>query len=104
MTIGEALTYAVTGVSVVFAVLFLLCIIITLFGKLAGSTISKKKGVAAPAAAPVAEETTEKTTTEGVKLINVADETAAMIMAIVADNTGIAPERLHFEYIKLLEE
>ena len=100
MTIGEALIYAVTGVAVVFAVLFLLSIIITVFGKLLGSLSSKKVEVApaAPAAAP------EKKPFEGVKLINVDDETAALLMAIVADNTGIAPECLHFEYIKLIEE
>ncbi len=56
-------------------------------------------------ATPAEEEKTACCEAPGnVKLIKVDDKTAAMLMAIVADSLNVAPERLHFEYIKLLED
>ena len=106
MPTGEAIISLVSGLGIVLAILLAFCFIIILLGKLfdmLSAKLAAKAVVAEDAPAPV-EEVSEKTTAEGVKLINVCDETAAMIMAIVADTTGISPERLHFEYIKLIEE
>ena len=106
MDLGTALIYAITGIAVVFAVLFLLFLVIRLFGKSAEllAATKAKRTVEAPAS-PAEEEKKACCEAPGnVKLIKVDDKTAAMLMAIVADSLNVAPERLHFEYIKLLED
>ena len=109
MTTGEAIIALLSGIALVLAILLAFCFIIILLGKLFDMIGARLAATPANAPAPAEEQAAapaveEKTTAEGVKLINVADETAAMIMAIVADTTGISPERLHFDYIKLLED
>lgn len=102
MTINltDSLIYSVIGMAVVFGVLCILFFIIALQGKLFQK--EKKVSEAAPAAvaAPVFSPAGAKD--DGVLLIDVDDKTAAMIMAIVADSTGIPAERLHFKSIKSL--
>ena len=56
---------------------------------------------AAPAAAPAAEEEFSSGT---LKLKGCDEKTAAMIMAIVADDTGIPLSELVFKSIKLVEK
>lgn len=40
---------------------------------------------------------------QGLKLTHVDEKTAAMIMAIVCDDSGIPPEELYFKSIRLLD-
>lgn len=55
--------------------------------------------VVAPAAAPIA-----APVQTGVELVGVDEQSAAVIMAIVSDKTGIPIERLSFKSIKLMED
>ncbi len=94
---------------VVFGVLFIMYVLISLAGKiLASATKGEKKPeakpavAAAPAAAPAAAE--EEFSSGTLKLKGCDEKTAAMIMAIVADDTGIPLSELVFKSIKLVEK
>ena len=95
---------------VVFGVLFIMYVLISLSGKiLAAATKGGKKPeekpavAAAPAAAaPAAAE--EEFSSGTLKLKGCDEKTAAMIMAIVADDTGIPLSELVFKSIKLVEK
>jgi Na+-transporting methylmalonyl-CoA/oxaloacetate decarboxylase gamma subunit len=113
MGIGGAGITALLGYSVVFFGLVLLMCVIALFGRIMAQ---KKKPAPAPApAAPAAAPTAAAApapapgSTKGVcmgnrvcELYNVDDKTAAMIMAIVADETKIPLGELRFISIKEL--
>ena len=110
MGIGGAGITALLGYAVVFFGLVLLMCVIALFGRIMAQ---KKKPApapvaAAPAAAPAAPAAAPGST-KGVcmgnrvcELYNVDDKTAAMIMAIVADETKIPLNELRFISIKEL--
>jgi Na+-transporting methylmalonyl-CoA/oxaloacetate decarboxylase gamma subunit len=105
MGIGGAGITALLGYSVVFFGLVLLMCVIALFGRIMAQ---KKKPDPAPAAAPAAPAPAPGST-KGVcmgnrvcELYNVDDKTAAMIMAIVADETKIPLGELRFISIKEL--
>ena len=109
MGIGGAAVTALLGYAVVFFGLVLLMGVIALFGKLmAGKKASAPAAApapAAPAAAPVAEKKPDIGVCDGVRVCDlngVDDKTAAMIMAIVADKTGIPLNELRFISIKEL--
>ena len=93
---------------VVFGVLFIMYVLISLAGKILatatkGSEKTEAKPAAAPAAAaPVAAE--EEFSSGTLKLKGCDEKTAAMIMAIVADDTGIPLSELVFKSIKLVEK
>jgi len=99
---------------VVFGVLLLMYILISLSGKIlqAFASTEKKKeepkaapATITPAAAPVAAPASEEMFSSGsLKLKNCDEKTAAMIMAIVADDTGIPLNELVFKSIKLVEK
>ena len=95
---------------VVFAVLFLMYILISISGKIiqgiSNLTAKKEPAKAAPAAAaPAAPAASEEVFSSGsLKLKNCDEKTAAMIMAIVADDSGIPLEELVFKSIKLVEK
>ena len=80
---------------------------IRVFGAVVGS-FSKKKDTApaAPTAAPAAaaEDSGEEFSSGSLKLKGCDEKTAAMIMAIVSDNTGIPLNELIFKSISLVEE
>ena len=109
-SIGEALGVALFTWAIVFAVLFLIFVIIRIFGAVVGSF--SKKPEAAPAAAPAAataapataEDPGEEFSSGTLKLKGCDEKTAAMIMAIVSDNTGIPLNELIFKSISLVEE
>ena len=87
ISIADAGLTALLGYAVVFAGLISLMIVITLLGK----AFSAKKTAAAPAAAaPVA----------AAPAADAAPKTAAMLMAIVADETGKPLNELRFTSIK----
>lgn len=110
LTTGEMLLNAGIVILVVFAVLFLMYILISLSGKIIqGITklgAKEEPAKAAPAAAaPAAPQAPEEVFSSGsLKLKNCDEKTAAMIMAIVADDSGIPLEELVFKSIKLVEK
>ena len=102
ITIGEAAVTAGTGYGVVFFGLILLMVVILALGKV--MTRKKKAAAAAPAApaaAPAAPVGKPAPGSAGeVKLYDVSDRDAAMIMAIVADKMGRPLNELRFKSIK----
>ena len=109
MGTSEMLMNAGIVILVVFGVLFIMYVLISLAGKILSSATkgSEKKpeakpAVAAPAAAPAAAE--EEFSSGTLKLKGCDEKTAAMIMAIVADDTGIPLSELVFKSIKLVEK
>ena len=111
MPLTDALLLAVIGMAIVFGVLILLMGIIWVMGKIVEKSpamsakmskiFKKKKGQ---------EECTEeeapkaKGTCGELVLINTEERDAAMIMAIVADTTGIPLNELRFKSIKRVDE
>lgn len=98
-------------ITVVFAVLFIMYVMISLSSKVIAALPSgdKKKAAEAPAA-PAAAATEAAPASEGeefssgtLKLKGCDEKTAAMIMAIVSDNTGIPLSELVFKSITLVE-
>ena len=109
LTTSEMLLNAGIVILVVFGVLFLMYILISLSGKIIqGITklgAKEEPAKAAPAAAPAAPAAPEEEFSSGsLKLKNCDEKTAAMIMAIVADDSGIPLEELVFKSIKLVEK
>ena len=109
MGIGGAGITALLGYSVVFFGLVLLMCVIALFGRIMAQKKKPAPVAAAPAAAPAAVAAPAPGSTKGVcmgnrvcELYNVDDKTAAMIMAIVADETKIPLNELRFISIKEL--
>lgn len=103
---GEATGIALFTWAVVFAVLFLIFVIITVFGKVVGSLSKEKtpeKTVATPAPVAAAD-AGEEFSSGSLKLKGCDEKTAAMIMAIVSDNTGIPLSELIFKSITLVEK
>ena len=92
---------ALLGYAMVFVGLIALMFVVMLIGKFFVSAETKKKGtepvVEAPAAPPAP---TAPGSAGGIKLHNVEPKTAAMIMAIVADNLGKPLNELRFISIK----
>ena len=115
LTIPEMFLNAGIVILVVFGVLLLMYILISLSGKIlqafASGSKKKEEPKAAPApAAPAAPAVTaapasdEMFSSGSLKLKNCDEKTAAMIMAIVADDTGIPLNELVFKSIKLVEK
>lgn len=115
MTIDKALLISVVGFLIVFLILSVLALFVKAMGK-TFDTISAKKAaeIKIPASAP---ETAAKapsvpagtplppdTSAGSLKLIGVTEEEAAVIMAIVSNQSGIPLNRLQFNSIKLTEE
>lgn len=103
MGIGDAGIAAVLGYIVVFFGLVLLMCVVILLGKALAGT-NKKAAAPAPAAvsaAPAAPSAPPAPGSAGeVKLFDVPDKEAAMIMAIVADKMGKPLNELRFKSIK----
>ena len=109
LSTGEMFMNAGIVILVVFGVLLLMYILISLSGKIiqAISNIGKKEepAKAAPAAAaPAAAASEEELSSGTLKLKDCDEKTAATIMAIVADDTGIPLNELVFKSIKLVEK
>jgi Na+-transporting methylmalonyl-CoA/oxaloacetate decarboxylase gamma subunit len=106
---GTMFLYAGIVIAVVFAVLFIMYACISIASKIISKlpsgekkaeTASAAPAPAAAAPAPVAEEEFSSGT---LKLKGCDEKTAAMIMAIVSDNTGIPLSELVFKSITLVE-
>ncbi len=118
MDTGSMFMSAFIVMLVVFGVLFLMYILISLSGKaiesISGIIIGGKKNEnSAPSSSASAPVTEQKIVTEDkgeefssgtLKLKGCDEKTAAMIMAIVSDNTGIPLSELVFKSIKLVDE
>ena len=107
ITFGQGLLVALLGMLVVFAVLVLLMAVIkiqTLVVNAIQKKDDEKKGAPAPAAAPAAPAAAPvklaKGSCGGVALHDVPDATAAMIMAIVADELQTPLNELRFISIR----
>ena len=111
LTTAEMFISAGIVILVVFVVLLLMYILISISGKIIEAITKsgkKEKPAKAPAAAPAAPAAAaasgEIFSSGSLKLKNCDEKTAAMIMAIVADSTGIPLEELVFKSIKLVEK
>ena len=102
MTILEAFIYSLLGMAVVFFALVLLMLIIrvmTLF-----TDRKKSEPAPAPAAVPAESPKAAPGSAGELKLYDTEPRTAAMIMAIVADDLGYPVNELRFKSIKKVEE
>lgn len=97
-------------IAVVFAVLFIMYVMISLSSKVIAALPSGDKKAAEASAAPAAAAAPAAPASEGedfssgtLKLKGCDEKTAAMIMAIVSDNTGIPLSELVFKSITLVE-
>ena len=107
--IGEALEYSALGIGIVFAVIIVLMIIVAIMTFVLRSTKTKASvSEEAQTAEPARENSVQKRVAPGsagdVKLYNVSDRDAAMIMAIVADKMQKPLNELHFISIKMISE
>lgn len=104
ITIGEAGVYAFLGYVVVFFGLILLMAVVIALGKYFASKDVKLKATASAAAQATAPAAAPKAYAPGsageLKLHDVEPKTAAMIMAIVADQMGKPLNELRFKSIK----
>ena len=104
ITIIQALGYSILGFAIVFAALIALWGVIGIMAKFFAAKEAKAKAAApaAPAAAPVpVKEADPAPGTAGeVKLFDVPDREAALIMAIVADKMQKPLNELRFKSIK----
>ena len=105
--IGDAAIAAVLGYAVVFVGLILLMCVVIIMGKVMVSRASSAKAAsasspapAAPAAAAAPSAPPAPGSAGEVKLFDVPDKEAAMIMAIVADKMGKPLNELRFKSIK----
>ena len=106
---GTMFMYAGIVISVVFAVLFIMYACISIASKVISKLPSGEKKAETPSAAPApaaaaAPAAAEEEFSSGtLKLKGCDEKTAAMIMAIVSDNTGIPLSELVFKSITLVE-
>ena len=110
ISIGEAGVYALLGYAVVFFGLILLMCVVTAIGKYFSAKDSRMKAAASAAAkatapaVPAAPAAAPKKVAPGsageLKLYDVEPKTAAMIMAIVANQMGKPLNELRFKSIK----
>ena len=102
--IPETLGYSVLGLAVVFLMLIILMAIIKVMGKVVeekkAPAAPKAAAAPAPAAAPAVPKVVAPGSAGNVDLHSVEPKTAAMIMAIVADELGAPINELRFISIK----
>ncbi len=106
MPLGEAFLTSGIGVVTVLAILAVIACLIIYVSKFI-RMLEEKSAAAKKADAP--EEVTivtpaSDTMTGELDLVNTDEKTAAIIMAIVSDRSGIPLNRLSFKSIKLMEE
>ena len=100
ISVGEAGIYGLLGYAVVFFGLILLQLVIMALGKAFSAKSAQSAAPAAVAAAPAAPKPTAPGSAGELKLYDVEPQTAAMIMAIVADKLGKPLNELRFKSIK----
>jgi uncharacterized membrane protein len=101
MSIGEALLDGLFCIFVVFAVLIILYILIRLFSAIVALLSKKNRNMQSVSAIVTQENYSAPEISAGeLKLYNVDERTAALIMAIVSDESGIPLSELCFKSIK----
>ena len=110
MSFGESLLISLFCILIVFVVLTSIFVLIQLFSKiLAGFDRKQSATLAQPEAQPVAPASVTfapgpDLSAGELRLKNVDEKIAAMIMAIVSDESSIPLSELRFKSIKLIEE
>lgn len=105
MSVLESLPVAIFVIAMVFAVLVSLCVLIMLFSK-GIHAVEKRRELASvrlSLSEPESESEAPEFSSGNLKLHNVDERTAAMIMAIVSDESGIPISELQFKSIKAKE-
>lgn len=108
LTFGQSLVLSGIGMSVVLLELAILAVMIVILSKVLGAVVGEKKAPAAaavpapaPAApAPVPAAPAAPARPAGLRLENVDEPSAATMMAIISDKTGIPLNHLDFHSIK----
>ncbi|MDD6612154.1 MAG: OadG family transporter subunit [Butyricicoccus sp.] len=106
--VGEALLISLCGFVTVFLLLLFLIVVIKIISAVVMAIEGKGKTAPAPAAeapapAPAKEEEKPSKPWDGkLQLIDVDEETAACIMAIISDETDIPLDELQFRRIQAL--
>lgn len=101
---GKAILIAGFTIAVVFGVLLLIYFLLRFFSFVINAIVGKKSSTAPVATAAPAVATADGDFSSGsLKLKGCDEKTAAMIMAIVSDNTGIPLSELVFKSITLVE-
>ncbi len=110
MPIGEALLRSVLGIVTVIFILAVIALLILLVSKVI-RVIEAKAGnkpveaeTAAPSATPAGVPMPAGMNQGELELVDTDEKTAAVIMAIVSDKSGIPLNRLSFKSIKLMED
>lgn len=112
LPMSEALSISITGIIVVMLILALLAVLVLLLSKgvRAVEAKAKKNGSAEStvsdntAVAPIPAPVVSNASSGNLVLENTDDKTAAVIMAIVSNESGIPLNRLQFNSIKLIEK
>ena len=110
MPLGEAIVRSLIGITTVVCILAIIAALIILVSKVirAIEGAATKKAPATPAAAtpaaPAGVPMPAGMNQGELELINTDEKTAAIIMAIVSDKSGIPLNRLSFKSIKLVED
>ena len=112
MPIGEALLTSLIGIATVMCILAAIAGLIILVSKaIRGIEASASKNktadrdaATAPSTAPQGIPMPEGMNQGELELVNTDEKTAAIIMAIVSDKSGIPLNRLSFKSIKLMED
>lgn len=108
MTMSRTLLISFVGFMIVFLILGILAIFVKSMGKVFDGINEKKKPQPMPAkaAAPAAAGTPlpENQSEGSIELVDVTEEEAAVVMAVVSHQSGIPLNRLRFNSIKLSEE
>ena len=111
MPLTDALATSLIGITTVICILAIIALLIILVSKVirAIEGAATKKAPATPAASPAASAPAGVPMPAGMnqgelELINTDEKTAAIIMAIVSDKSGIPLNRLSFKSIKLVED
>ena len=111
MPLTDALATSLIGITTVICILAIIALLIILVSKVirAVEGAATKKAPATPAAAPAASAPAGVPMPAGMnqgelELVNTDEKTAAIIMAIVSDKSGIPLNRLSFKSIKLVED
>ena len=111
MPLTDALATSLIGITTVICILAIIAVLIILVSKVirAVEGAAGKKAPEAPAAVATASAPAGVPMPAGMnqgelELINTDEKTAAIIMAIVSDKSGIPLNRLSFKSIKLVED
>lgn len=109
MDFADSVTISLIGLTVVFAVLIILSLLIKLQSMLLGffeerqSKSDLERKLTAAFEAELTEAADTGWTAGELKLIDVDEKTAAMIMAIISDESQIPLSQLQFKMIKALD-